>query len=683
MRSRRGRLVTYRHGDHVVVRWKSLTANLERGKVIEERRSSNVLDFFADRLKVQQREAGVRHDLIDAVFALGGEDDLVRLLARVKALQAFVETAGGHRPARRLQARGEHPQEGGLAADGRIRDRQDRSGPTTTADAEEDGPDRDALDRALEPQSRGAAIEAEDFEGAMAALASLRAPIDAFFDKVTVNDPDPAKRAARLTCSRGCATRSTASPISRRSRADRGGRRWPPPVHLCRTAGGSDPMTQYVYRFGGGVSDGGKGDKELARRQGREPRRDGVDRPAGAAGLHHLDRDVRALLRRGRELPRQPAAPRSPTASRISRRSPARRFGDAADPLLVSVRSGARVSMPGMMDTVLNLGLNDATVAGPRRGQRRRRASPGTAIAASSRCMPTSCSASIMARSRKRSRSPRRTRASTSTPSSTPTTGRRWSADYKALVEEELGQALPAGRRTTSSGARSARCSARGSRDRAKVYRRLNDIPDDWGTAVNVQAMVFGNMGDTSATGVAFTRDPVDRRARLLRRISDQRAGRGRRRRHPHAAISDPAPRARRRAPSRCRWKRRCPRSMPSSPRVFDLLETPLSRHAGHRVHRRARQAVDAADPHRQAHRQGRAARSRSTWPSEGLISEEEAVLRVDPSALDQLLHPTLDPDAPRDVHRQGPAGLARRGLRQGGVRRRHRRAAAPAMARR
>ena len=85
---------TYRHGDRVVVRWKAaLTPNLERGKVIEEANDlvEAILDFFADRLKVQQREAGVRHDLIDAVFALGGEDDLVRLLARVKALQAFVE----------------------------------------------------------------------------------------------------------------------------------------------------------------------------------------------------------------------------------------------------------------------------------------------------------------------------------------------------------------------------------------------------------------------------------------------------------------------------------------------------------------------------------------------------------------------------------------------------------------
>ena len=94
MRSPRGRIFTYRHGDRVVVRWKasrlrrSSGARSSRGDGISEA----ILDFFADRLKVQQREAGVRHDLIDAVFALGGEDDLVRLLARVKALQAFVET---------------------------------------------------------------------------------------------------------------------------------------------------------------------------------------------------------------------------------------------------------------------------------------------------------------------------------------------------------------------------------------------------------------------------------------------------------------------------------------------------------------------------------------------------------------------------------------------------------------
>jgi glycyl-tRNA synthetase beta chain len=180
-----------------------------------------LLDFFADRLKVQQREAGVRHDLIDAVFALGGEDDLVRLLARVRALQAFVETpegtdllAGYKRAANILKKEGwpSSAVEPEVArGGGRVRD-INVAQPWPTEDAPETEhpknktlsytPEKEearlieALDSA-EPRAR-AAVEAEDFEGAMAALASLRAPVDSFFDKVTVNDPDRDKRAARL-----------------------------------------------------------------------------------------------------------------------------------------------------------------------------------------------------------------------------------------------------------------------------------------------------------------------------------------------------------------------------------------------------------------------------------------------------------------------------------------------------
>jgi glycyl-tRNA synthetase beta chain len=185
----------------------------------------SLLDFFADRLKVQQREAGVRHDLIDAVFALGGEDDLVRLLARVRALQSFVETsegtdllAGYKRAANILKKEGwQTPLPGregagvGAAAGGSGSESQGslRSPPTPGPALAGRGekslsytpqPEEAALIAALdsaEPRAR-AAVEAEDFEGAMAALASLRAPVDAFFDKVTVNDPDPAKREARL-----------------------------------------------------------------------------------------------------------------------------------------------------------------------------------------------------------------------------------------------------------------------------------------------------------------------------------------------------------------------------------------------------------------------------------------------------------------------------------------------------
>jgi glycyl-tRNA synthetase beta chain len=149
--------------------------------------TKQLLDFFADRLKVQQREAGVRHDLIDAVFALGGEDDLVRLLARVKALQAFVETedganllAGYKRAANILKA----AEKDGIGTPA--------SGTGVGAEAALAA----ALDVAL-PTAQ-AAVADERFTDAMAALATLRAPVDAFFDSVMVNDPDPAIRARRL-----------------------------------------------------------------------------------------------------------------------------------------------------------------------------------------------------------------------------------------------------------------------------------------------------------------------------------------------------------------------------------------------------------------------------------------------------------------------------------------------------
>jgi len=179
-----------------------------------------LFDFFADRLKVQQKEAGVRHDLIDAVFALGGEDDLVRLLARVHALQAFIGTedgtnllAGYKRAANILKKEDWHGIEGEIAQTG-------EEDPLALVDDPDMKPVIDAkmamrhsaelsytperaeaaliaaLDSA-EPQA-SAAIDAEDFAAAMSALASLRVPIDRFFEEVTVNDADPAKRSARL-----------------------------------------------------------------------------------------------------------------------------------------------------------------------------------------------------------------------------------------------------------------------------------------------------------------------------------------------------------------------------------------------------------------------------------------------------------------------------------------------------
>jgi glycyl-tRNA synthetase beta chain len=174
-----------------------------------------VIDFLADRLKVQQREAGVRHDLIDAVFALGGEDDLVRLLARVKALQSFITTddganllAGYKRAANILKK--ERPETVKLESDA---GEEDTGAALTDPSVAEAIRAHEALPLSYTPEPAEAvliaaldqaepravaAVEAEDFEGAMAALATLRAPIDAFFDGVTVNDSDEVKRESRL-----------------------------------------------------------------------------------------------------------------------------------------------------------------------------------------------------------------------------------------------------------------------------------------------------------------------------------------------------------------------------------------------------------------------------------------------------------------------------------------------------
>jgi len=149
------------------------------------------LDFLDDRLKVQQREAGVRHDLIDAVSALGGEDDLVRFLARVKALQAFVETTQGRDLLAGYKRAANILKKEGYNSEGEGCEKQ----LSYTLEPVEAAL-QTALDSA-EPKAQ-AAIEAENFEEAMAALASLRGPVDAFFENVTVNDPDPAKREARL-----------------------------------------------------------------------------------------------------------------------------------------------------------------------------------------------------------------------------------------------------------------------------------------------------------------------------------------------------------------------------------------------------------------------------------------------------------------------------------------------------
>ena len=189
--------------------------------------------------------------------------------------------------------------------------------------------------------------------------------------------------------------------------------------------------------------------------------------------------------------------------------------------------------MPGMMDTVLNLGLNDETVAGLAKlsGDRR------FAFDSYRRFiqMYSNVVLGLEHHAFEEILDDHKDRLDITV--DTDLTAENWEEvvkDYKKAVRQELGKDFPQDPKAQLWGAVGA-VFASWMNDRAKFYRRMHDIPESWGTAVNVQSMVFGNMGETSATGVAFTRKPVDRRQPALRRVPDQRPGRGRGGRHPNA----------------------------------------------------------------------------------------------------------------------------------------------------
>ena len=244
---------------------------------------------------------------------------------------------------------------------------------------------------------------------------------------------------------------------------------------------------------------GGKGANvaEMTRILGRRPR---------AGRVHDHDRGVRRLHARRTASPRASTS-RSTRRWRALEEHAGKQLGDAEDPLLVSVRSGARESMPGMLDTVLNLGLNDESVAGPGREAPATSASPGTPTGASCRCSATSCAASRASASRTRSSASRPTAASRLD------TELDVEALQRAHARASRSSTSSPPTRASSSSRRSAPCSTPGTASAPSTYRRINRIPDDWGTAVNVQQMVFGNKGDDE---------------RLRRRLQPRRGDRAR-----------------------------------------------------------------------------------------------------------------------------------------------------------
>jgi pyruvate,orthophosphate dikinase len=408
-------------------------------------------------------------------------------------------------------------------------------------------------------------------------------------------------------------------------------------------------MTRYVYRFGGGVSDGGMGDRNLLGGKGAnlaEMASIGLPVPPGFT----ISTDMcQRYYDEGESFPESLRAEVAEGLAHIEQVT-GKRFGDAADPLLVSVRSGARASMPGMMDTVLNLGLNDATVAGLAA-----KADDARFAWDSYRRFIQMYSDVVLALDHGAFEEALEiAKEDKGVTLDTDLGAEDWQklvARYKVIVEAQWGKPFPQDVTEQLWGAIGAVFGSWQS-ERAKVYRRLNDIPADWGTAVNVQAMVFGNMGETSATGVAFTRDPAkgDRAyyGEFLINAQGEDVVAGIR--TPQYLTKAAREAANARLPS---MEEAMPDVYGQLAKVFDTLENHYRdmQDIEFTVERGTLWMLQTRNGKRTA---GAALKIAVDMANEGLITEREAVARVDPAALDQLLHPTLDPKAKRDVIAKG-----------------------------
>jgi len=341
------------------------------------------------------------------------------------------------------------------------------------------------------------------------------------------------------------------------------------------------------------------------------------------------------------------------------------RFGDPSAPLLVSVRSGARASMPGMMDTILNLGLNDATMKGLAERTKNRR----FVLDAYRRFIAMYADVAMHVPREHFEHALDQARARVGKAKGIDATRlnaeelRRKVTDadipeaelaevvevFKGIVKEKSGKDFPSDPKEQLWGAIVAVFQS-WNNHRAVVYRKMHDIPESWGTACNIQTMVFGNLGDTSATGVAFTRDPSNGEKLLYGEWLPNAQGED-----VVAGIRTPMPlRAAGAHPDDSLEKR-----MPEAyGRLVDIA-------AKLEKHFRDVQDLEFTIQEgklymlqcRSAKRTSKAAvRAAVEMAKENLVTREEAIMRVDPSSLDQLLHPTLDPSAPKKLLARGLA---------------------------
>jgi pyruvate,orthophosphate dikinase len=322
-------------------------------------------------------------------------------------------------------------------------------------------------------------------------------------------------------------------------------------------------------------------------------------------------------------------------------------FGDQGHPLLVSVRSGARVSMPGMMDTVLNLGLNDITVEGLAKAAKDDR----FAWDSYRRFIQMYGSVVLGVDHHRFEEIIEHAKLDADVIEDTALTAAQWREvveGYKDLVHQETGKPFPQDPREQLWGAIGA---VFGSwmNARAVTYRRLHDIPAAWGTAVNVQAMVFGNMGNDCATGVCFTRDPSTGENMFYGEYLVNAQGED-----VVAGIRTPQPLS-----SSVAKAGEIPleKAMPAA--YAELMEVRAKLENHYKDMQDIEFTVQQNKLYMLQTRNGKrtvaaSLRMAVEMAREGLIDEAEAVMRVNPSSLDQLLHPMLDPKAPRTLLGKG-----------------------------
>jgi pyruvate,orthophosphate dikinase len=399
-------------------------------------------------------------------------------------------------------------------------------------------------------------------------------------------------------------------------------------------------MTKWVYGFGAGQNEGGAGMRDLLGGKGAnlaEMAAIGLPVPPGftittEACAYFYDHD--------RTYPEDLAAQVRAALGRVEE-AVGRKFGERHRPLLVSVRSGARVSMPGMLDTVLNLGLNDATVEGlgETSGDAR------FAWDSYRRFIQMYGSVVLGVDHHRFEEILDHVKLDAGAVEDTQLTATDWHRvvdGYKEMTRRETGRLFPQDPEEQLWGAIGA-VFASWMNPRANTYRRLHDIPASWGTAVNVQAMVFGNMGEDCATGVCFTRDPSTGENVFYGEFLVNAQGED-----VVAGIRTPQPLSRARAkPGEVSMEEALPAAYAELLRVRATLER----------HYRDMQDIEFTVQQgklfmlqtRNGKRTAAAGlRIAVEMANEGLIDRNEAVRRVNPASLDQLLHPTLDPRAHR-----------------------------------